>query len=311
MMQLAYNVSPEIKTNLQSIESFRRQILLTPLSPRSEIRLRWESMVNRIYFTHELSGEKFDKSEVIKLLQAGTGQKLGSKEKIIGNLKRAFDYISYEWFASSKQVSPRSVVSLYEMIFQGRLVKSESQLGKILDYIQVNPESPVIQAGIVQVELLGLSPFSQGNGRLARILAYLFLYKGGYDFKGLLVLEEFWRSDLLKFRSILSEAVKTGNLTLWLEYFSETVMTQLEKVSKNLKAEKYQIDTPTHIWELNDRQREIISFLNEPGKTITNRRVQNLFKVSQITASRDLAKLSQLSLIFPKGRGRSVSYIKI
>ncbi len=45
--------------------------------------------------------------------------------------------------------------------------------------------------------------------------------------------------------------------------------------------------------------------------TITNKKVQKLFKVSQITASRDLAKLASVGLLFTHGKGRSVYYTKV
>lgn len=311
MITLAYNLSPEIKQNLQSIESFRRQILLTPMSQKVEIRLRWEASIGRVYFTTELSDGILNKKDVINLLHAQSSQKLSPERKIIVNLKKAFDSLSFEWLASSKSVTPKIVINLYDSVFDGKLRKPEHELKQILDYIQAGQEDPVVQAAIVQIEFLRLEPFSQGNGRMARLLAYLFLYKAGYDFRGLLVLEEYWRKDLLKFRSAIEDALKSKNLTFWLEYFSETVAAQLEKTVKNMIAGKYQIEIPAHIWELTSRQKEILDILTEPGRSITNREVQKLFKVSQITASRDLAKLAQLSLIFPKGRGRSVSYTKL
>ena len=87
------------------------------------------------------------------------------------------------------------------------------------------------------------------------------------------------------------------------------MLTQLEKVTySNLSSEDY---LPNSFWQLNDRQKSILGFLENPDATITNKRVRSLFKISQITASRDLTKLANLGLLFAHGKGRSVFYTKV
>ena len=50
-------------------------------------------------------------------------------------------------------------------------------------------------------------------------------------------------------------------------------------------------------WDLNERQKVILGILDQPGVSITNKTVQKRFKISQITASRDLSKLAILGLL--------------
>ncbi len=64
-------------------------------------------------------------------------------------------------------------------------------------------------------------------------------------------------------------------------------------------------------FELNDRQTSILNMLDLPQGSITNRKIQKAYKVSQITASRDLAKLTTLGFLFSHGKGRSVYYTKV
>src|ERR1035437_4044300 len=45
--------------------------------------------------------------------------------------------------------------------------------------------SPVLTAGIAQFQFVHIHPFIDGNGRTARLLSTLILYKTGYDFKKL------------------------------------------------------------------------------------------------------------------------------
>ena len=67
---------------------------------------------------------------------------------------------------------------------------------------------------------------------------------------------------------------------------------------------------PTTLKRLTIRQKEILYLLEKPETPITNKQIQQVFKVSQITASRDLARLSIVGLLLPHGKGRATYYTK-
>lgn len=312
MFTLSYNLSSFLKDQLHKIELIQLQILSFPLSPKTEIRLRWEAMLKRVYLSLALSKNPLNKTEITKLLALSQmKRRLTRPEQEVVNYKKAWDYIFRNWLVSSKTITPKTIFTLHELACPGKFRSSEENLKYFLDYLQTNPENPVIQSAIAQIQTVNTTPFQDGNGRTARLLAYLFLYKYGYDFRGLLVLEEYWHRDLTAFQRVTQNALKSQSLTLWLEYFAQGVAVQLEKTLADLKSERSSIDMPSSFWELNNRQKEILSILEQPETTITNRRVQQLFKISQITASRDLAKLASLGLIFTNGKGRSVYYTKV
>jgi hypothetical protein len=181
----------------------------------------------------------------------------------------------------------------------------------LLDFLQTGNEHPVIQAGIAQINLIRFPALIENRGCLARLIPYLFLYKYGYNFRGLLVLDEYFRRDLATLKEVVSNVEKTNNLTLWLEYFTKGISSQLQKTLINLQSLKFQTDLPTTFWRLNSRQKEIINLLDNPDLVITNKDIQKMFKISQITASRDLSKLTKLGLLFPYGKGRSTYYLKV
>ncbi|MEI6242966.1 MAG: Fic family protein, partial [Chlamydiota bacterium] len=53
-----------------------------------------------------------------------------------------------------------------------------------------NEINSVLMAGIAQFQLVHIHPFLDGNGRTARLLSTLCLYKTGYDFKQLFTISE-------------------------------------------------------------------------------------------------------------------------
>jgi Fic family protein len=317
MAILAYNLSSKLEQYLTKIETLRRQILLKPLPPRNEVRLRWEANLQRVFWSLSLTDNSLSKEEVIRLLRQLGIKKLGSEQKQVLNYKKAFDYISENWLVSSSTVSFSTVKKLFEICFRGipsqnlssiNSVKKEVEL--VLEYLQTGNENPVIQAGIAQITMIELSPRTDGNGSLARLIPYLFLYKYGYDFRGLLVFDEYLRRDVVALKAAIQSVKHNQNLTLWLEYFAYGIITQLEKALEDINKARFQVDLPASFWKLNDRQREILLVMEQPGVSTTNKNVQKMFGVSQITASRDLAKLASLGLVFAHGKGRSVYYTK-
>ena len=317
MAILAYNLSANIKDNLQKIEALRRQILLLPIPPKVELRLRWEASLQRAYWSLVLAGNPLGKAGIIKLLSTQSKKRLTSEQKEVINYKKTLDFIREDWLISSRAVSLTTIKKLYDLACKptlgsgSRTSATQKKLQPFIDYLQAGKESPVIQAGIAQISIINADAFGEGNGSIARLVPYLYLYKHGYDFRGLLVLDEYLRKDLISLKQAIESVGKNKHLTLWLEYFTHGVLTQLRSAYKIASSGKFQTDLPAAFWKLNDRQIDILNSLEQPGAKVTNMKVQGKYKVSQITASRDLSKLVKLGLLFSHGKGRSAHYTKV
>src|SRR5260221_1715540 len=164
-MTLAYHISAELKTYLNKIEKLRAEILLYPLSLNDETRIRWRVMNQR-----------------------------GDKE--------IFNYLKKEWYVTTKPVTLAAINKLYELVTHKKFGRSsgftdysEKKLNVYLSYLQKSNDNPIVQAAIVQAEIIDITPFLDVSGKVARLMSYLLLYKYGYDFRGMLNLEEFYNSD--------------------------------------------------------------------------------------------------------------------
>lgn len=318
MIHFSYTLSPVLKEHLTTIERLRAQILLTPLSPRVELRLRFESMIGRIYWSMSLAGNQLTKDDIETLLTKtfpkvslnGRIKKLADEEKMVLRYKKALDSISHDWLVTPQPLRHKDLLELAEIVSTKQIKNEKVDLSVLLDYLHKSTDHPVVQAAIVQMQIITMSPFADGNGRMARLLALLFLYKHGYDFRGLLVLEEYWRRDIASLEVLRDNVLKSNSLNIWIEYFAQGMATQLEKTLQKIRSLAFQVERDGYT-QLSDRQRAIISVLDFPQATITNKKVQSQFKVSQITASRDLSKLAILGLVVPHGKGRSVYYTRV
>lgn len=314
MNNLSYHLSETINENLKSIEDLRKKILITPIKPKVELMLRWDANINKAYWGLTLADNPLTKAQMVKILSTSLPKKLKNSEKEIISYMQTLSVIREDWTGSNIKIVTKDVLDIYDASCKSvfgstnTYYKSKEELvSKILTFIESGKEHPIIQAGLLQIEIIKLSPFENGTGRVARLLSHLILSKYGYDLRGLLVLEDYYREDLISLREATKSIEKYKNATMWLEYFTTGVKKGMEKVVENITKS----ELVTHKdWKISNRQKLILEKLENPNIKITNREVCKMFSISQITASRDLSKMVNLGILLPHGKGRSVFYTK-
>lgn len=315
MVPFSYTLSEQLKASLQKTDAFRTQILLTPLSPKHELKFRWEAMLDRIYYGLILEQNPVQKKTLVNLLtatpQIRRGKQSSHEDKHVLKYKQGLDYIGNEWLVNEQPVTMKTAITLHELSCDGKYRKSDDELKQLMEYIETNPDHPVIQAAVVYACILRINAFTDSNARIASLLALLMLYKAGYDCRGLISFEKEWLNHPQEYNEKLQQGMQSAYMTTWIEFVAETLTLHLEKKLQDIKITPTAPEQNKTFFDLNNRQKAIISLLNEPGIRITNRDIQKQFKISQITASRDLAHLVLLGLIIPHGKGRSVYYTKL
>jgi Fic family protein len=172
--------------------------------------------------------------------------------------------------------------------------------------------SSLLLAGIAQFQFVHIHPFLDGNGRTARLLSTLILYKTGYDFKRLFTLSEYYDRDRpAYYRAIQSVRDSDMDMTGWLEYFTEGLKTQLVEVQERgeLAIKRDMLRERITALGLKERQEAVVEYVFQQGK-ITNREYQQLCKVSQATAKRDLQEMVDKGVLEQVGKkGRGIYYV--
>ncbi|MBI2944803.1 MAG: Fic family protein [Candidatus Wallbacteria bacterium] len=120
---------------------------------------------------------------------------------------------------------------------------------------------PVLVAGIAQFQLVHVHPFLDGNGRTARLLSTLCLYRTGYDFKKLFTISEFYDRDRpAYYRALQSVRESDLDLTGWLEYFTGGLAQQMREVQQ--RGERIiRRDALAQQHRLSERQRLAVGYL--------------------------------------------------
>lgn len=311
MKSFFYAKSQVLNEQIAIIEDLKKAILLKPLSPKEKVKLRWLALIKRIHVSF-LSVNKSASLETIKKLFTVEGKtNLTYIEKDIYNYKRALDFIYQDWSVNNKTIAPEDLIRLYKIAFDKRLSLSYDDLEESLKYVQINSEHPIIQASLALIIILNLSPINAENELFSYLVFLLFLYKGGYDFRRMVVFEEYFYENLKDFKEMVLKSIKKQNLTDWLEYTSQALSYQLQKTIRDIDYKEKDQEINASFFELNERQKNILSLFDKPDNKVSNKVVMKKFKISPVTASRDLSKLVNLGLLLTIGKGRSTYYIKV
>lgn len=192
-----------------------------------------------------------------------------------------------------------------------------SQINDLIAFINnssVQDIHPVLKSGIVHYELARIHPFVDGNGRVARAISTLILFLEGYDIRKFFSLEEYFDSNASRYYEALQSVAKIdGDLTIWLEYFTEGLAIELSKIKE--RVEKISIDGKLREklggrpLMLTDRQLKIIEYIQKTGY-LQNKAFELLFPmVSEDTVLNELKPLLKNNIIKKQGKTKAAKYI--
>lgn len=159
--------------------------------------------------------------------------------------------------------------------------------------------SPILVAGISQFQFVHIHPFIDGNGRTARLLSTLVLYKTGYDFKRLFTISEYYDKDRPAYYQAIQTVRKNNmDMTTWLEYFVDGLrsqMTEIQAKGEQLIKQDSQLQKIKKIG-LNKRQEKAVKRLIIKG-TLSVNEYQSVASCIRRTAQRDLGELIEKKIV--------------
>jgi Fic family protein len=98
-----------------------------------------------------------------------------------------------------------------------------------LAYCNRKTQDPLVQIAIVIAQLLIIHPFMDGNGRVARILATLLIYKKGLLAQPVLFLSSYFQAHRKTYIRKLYEITEKGKWEEWILFFLKGVKQQAKK----------------------------------------------------------------------------------
>ena len=183
-------------------------------------------------------------------------------------------------------------------------------LDELLDFIKKNRGKidPLILAGIFHKQFVIIHPFMDGNGRTARLATKALLAAMGLNTFNLFSFENYYNANVGRYfekvgvRDNYYEIKDKIHFAGWLEYFTEGIIDELLRVSKEMRSAEL---TPETALKTHDKQ--IIDYIRENG-FITDREYSAITKRAKATRNQDLNRLIGMGLIKKLGKGKSTYY---
>lgn len=176
-------------------------------------------------------------------------------------------------------------------------------------------EHPAIAAGWVHVAVAAIHPFRDGNGRAARVLASLAMYRGGFQRREFTSLEEWWGHRLgdyyAAFACLGTAFDESADVTPFLLTHVTAQLSQVRALELRRRVER-------RIWEALERVVEDARLqprvVNAAWDAFFEREVTPAYyvpltDVSRATATNDLAGAVAAGLLEPLGAGRTRRYV--
>ena len=347
MFSPSYTITNKILNNVSKIEASEEVIRHSPLLPLWEKEFKEDAIVRSVYHGTHIEGNRLHKDEAKDLLQGKDiiGRPRDIQEII--NYRRVIEFIDEEAKKKIEKITEPIIKKLHRIVVNKilpddqageyrtkQVVIKNSQTGEVtfrppppieipflmrefLYWINRygNDEiHPLIRAGTVHHELVRIHPFIDGNGRIARTVATLILFLGGYDIRRFFSLEEYYDKDTLAYYTNLQKA-SNGDLTSWLEYFTlgasiefERIKEKILKLSKDVKLKEKFGGKQIYLTE---RQVKLVEYIQEVGY-LQNQSFSTVFPdVSEDTVLRDLQDLIKKGVIKKIGSTKAARYIMV
>lgn len=348
MLEPRYNISSTILSRIAEIAEIKAAVERSRVLPLNEAQLRRQAILRMAHTSTSIEGNKLAEFEVGKVL-AGKTVKASQKDILeVENYYKALRLLD-ELAKRKGDIGTEEVFSLHKIVIAGLVEKEKvgkfrpadvyvlddlgdgremvrfkappaskvkNMIDDLLKWLKESKKHdvhPIIRAGILHLQFVTIHPFTDGNGRVARLLTQLQLYRDGWDFRKILVLEDYYNRDRMSYYSAENKTQgksyqKDMDFTSWLEYFTTGFLIEARKVLEQIQSIGFgKVSKKSEQIFLDRDQIQIMDFLTTTGR-ITSDDVVDILKVAKRTAQLKLKTLLEKGLLRLNGKGPSSYY---
>ncbi|MBI2196664.1 Fic family protein [Candidatus Daviesbacteria bacterium] len=348
MLEPRYNITSTILSRIAEIAEIKAAVERSRVLPLNEAQLRRQAILRMAHTSTSIEGNKLAEFEVGKVLE-GKAVRATQKDILeVENYYKALKLIGS--MAKTKgDITLIEILKLHKAVIDGLIEQEKvgrfrpadvyvlddlgdgremlrfkappaSEIKKMAEDLiawlkaskKINVH-PIIRAGILHLQFVTIHPFTDGNGRVARLLTQFQLYRDGWDFRKILVLENYYNQDRMSYYNAENRAQgktyqEDMDFTSWLEYFTTGFLVEARKVLEQIQSIGFgKVSRKSEQIFLDRDEIQIMDFLTTTGR-ITSDDVADILKVAKRTAQLKLKNLSDKGLLKLKGKGPSSYY---
>lgn len=348
MLDPKYSITPQTLSNMTEIAEIKAIVERSRVLPLNEAQLRRQAILRMAHTSTSIEGNKLAEFEVGKVME---GKSVRAPQKDIIEVENYVKGLKLlEEFAKSKDdLTEAEILKLHSTLISGLVEKEKTgrfrpadvyvlddlgdgremlrfkappapkvpeMINDLLEWLKRSKTEsvhPIIRAGILHLQFVTIHPFTDGNGRAARLLTQLLLYKEGWDFRKIIVLEDYYNRDRMSYYNAENKAQgkeykEDMDFTEWLEYFTNGFLVEARKALEQIQSIGYgQVSKESEQVFLDAAEIQIMDFLTTTGR-ITSDDVVDVLNVAKRTAQLKLKTLSDKKLIKLNGKGPASYY---
>jgi len=181
--------------------------------------------------------------------------------------------------------------------------------------LEAGHKHPAIASGWIHVALAAIHPFRDGNGRAARVLASLAMYRGGFQRREFTSLEEWWGHHLgdyySAFECLGSDFDESADVTPFVLAHVSAQLSQVRALDLRRRVERRIWEALESVVEDARLQPRVVNAVWDAffAREVTPAYYIPLTDVSRATATNDLAAAVASGLLEPRGAGRTRRYV--
>lgn len=332
-MKPKYTITNAVANALTRIERARGFLEAAKLSEDWIAGMQSRALILEAHHTTHIEGTHLTLAQAEKLWAGKSvpGADPDDKKELL-NYRKAFDLVA-EYLGSGAPITEGLVREIHKRLVQGvrgnkaapgeyrkiqnYVINSKTKeviytppaahevpilMRDLIDWLNGEKETnAVIMAGMAQFQLVHIHPFIDGNGRSARLLSTLHLFRTGYDFKKLFTISEYYDRDRpAYYRAIQSVRENDMDMTGWIEYFVEGLAVQLKEVQE--KGERViKQDVLEKKYQLSNRQQKALAFIMD-NDSLTIQDFEKLCpRTTRRTLQRELKEMIEGGLLNQEG----------
>lgn len=349
MLKPQYSITSTILSRIAEIAEIKAAVERSRVLPLNEAQLRRQAILRMAHTSTSIEGNKLAQFEVGKVLE---GKTVRAPQKDILEVENYYNALKILDEMSKKKgaITPDEVFNLHKIVVTGLVEKEKvgkfrpadvyvlddlgdgremlrfkappasdvkKLIGDLLEWLEDSKKEgihPIIRAGILHLQFVTIHPFTDGNGRVARLLTQLQLYRDSWDFRRILVLEDYYNRDRMSYYNAENRAQGKNyqedmDFTTWLEFFTTGFLVEARKVLEQIQSIGFGKASKKNEQIFLDRDEiQIMDFLTTTGR-ITSDDVVDVLGVAKRTAQLKLKNLSDKKLLKLNGKGPSSYYI--
>ena len=332
MFKPEYRITNYFLSCMDEISRLSERIIQTKIKLPLKLKLQREAFVHNAHSSTSIEGN------VLSLPQVSA---LADQKDISANAKQKIEVLNYlealRWIIRNKDraITKNNILSLHQIITKNLLSEERCGIYKTKQNFVINEKNivifrppapnkipkmiqyliewmyknedihPIIKSSIFHHQFVTIHPFSDGNGRLARVLSQWILYNYNFDPYHIFSLDEYYAYDRKKYYLKIQQARELDyDFTYWIEYVAEGIKEALEKIYKRMQ--KLALNAKKEIL-LTPKQVELIETLQAHGP-MGSQKLGLVLNVNRARINQLIRPLIKARIIKTEGQARATRY---